>query len=207
MKEYKDFIPKDDASLTLWSHNYQIRFPELAPTLRDVVTGKDITEQQQYAQEIMDAVQDVERLKAELAAAVSRKNRIRAENTRKIRAMAIKVKRSEYYDATIGAALDIVYKGHSVYGEELVPAIKVVAATDTVKVHFTKRRALGAAVFSCYEGGQWELLGKQLRSPFIDKRPLRIANQPERREYMVRIWDGLQCIGQESQIASVVVNG
>ncbi len=117
------------------------------------------------------------------------------------------VKAAPAYTETIGLQLGVVGSEDTV--EHLAPefSLKVEQGSgcECVKVMFKKFGRPGVVVFSKRGGGAWEQLGVNLNSPYLDERPLLIANQPEVREYRLRFFDGDAPTGDFTEVQSVTV--
>jgi hypothetical protein len=207
-KKYKDFVPKDDPGLAVWAANYK----EHAKTVYqedDGIRPAEIDEQETAAQELFDSIYDVFRLKTELAAAVEYKKLVKKKNTANIRRMSMRYKRGKAYDVVKAHLLGILYTGQPLNFDDVVPDIKVKIHLGYVEISFHKQHILFLAVYSRTPGNkEWTFLGNETKSPFKDSRPLKDSKIPERREYMARYtFCGVQLVGQESKIVSVVFGG
>jgi hypothetical protein len=66
----------------------------------------------------------------------------------------------------------------------------------------------GVTIFTRLTGtSDWTELASVVTSPYIDKRPLSQSGKPETRDYMVRCYNGVEDIGQQSDVASIVFGG
>lgn len=207
-KKYTDFIPKDDPGLALWSASYKENVRKVYQEDK-AIKAAEIDKQEAAAQEIIDSIQNVFRLKTELAAAVEHKKLVRKKNVSLIRKMGMRYRRGSNYDVANASLLGILYTGQPINFDEVVPDINVKVHSGYVEVSFYKQHILYLAVYSRTPGDkEWTFLGNEIRSPFKDKRPLKDPNIPERREYMGRytFW-GVQLVGKDSNVVSVVFGG
>lgn len=58
-----------------------------------------------------------------------------------------------------------------------------------VRIPFSKYQHMGIYLEGRINGGAWEFIAVDTESPYIDARPLLVANTPEIREYRARFWD------------------
>lgn len=118
------------------------------------------------------------------------------------------IKKSPGYTADMGQLMGII--GPEASTEHLAPVIRLkvemgsAGACQCVKISFTKYGHAGVAIYSRRGGGDWELLGTPITSPYMDSRPLLVPTTPEVREYRARFWDGGEN-GDWTDIASVTV--
>lgn len=74
-----------------------------------------------------------------------------------------------------------------------------------VEIMYTKRGHQGVCIESNTNSGPWELLAIDTAKPFVDDRPLQVANVPEIRSYRLRFWDKGVANGEWSPVQSIAV--
>jgi hypothetical protein len=209
-KKYKDFIPKDDAGLAIWSGNYKDNFRNVieGDNIQNIRTD-EIAEQESMSQELIDAVSEVFVQKSNLAKAVSHKDDLKAKYIPKIRNMAMRYKTSVGYDPAKAALLNILYTGQPIDYSVIVPEIKPKVRNGHVEISFHRHHVLYIAIYSRLSGDvEWEYLGIEIKSPFIDRRPLKNPPVPEKREYKaIYSFLGAHLVGKESSIVEVLFGG
>ena len=80
------------------------------------------------------------------------------------------------------------------------------AACQCVRLTFYKYGHTGVYIESRRGSGDWELLGIDTDSPYLDERPLLAAGQPEVREYRMRFWDKGMANGDWTDVTKVTVS-
>lgn len=156
---------------------------------------------------LMTAIQDIAYKKAELAATISRKNQLEKRVVRRIRDLAMQMKRSPYRDETLIAQLGVKCKGHRLELSDLRPTLKAKVKGSDIELHFNKHHKLVISVYYRSPGGEWEYIGNETMSPFIDKRPLAEGMLSEKREYMAMFTNMRETFGQQSDIVTVTYGG
>ncbi len=118
------------------------------------------------------------------------------------------IKAAPAYSEAIGLQLGIV--GPEDAAEHLVPtfSLKVEqgAGCQCVKIMFKKYGHSGVAIYSKRGTTEWELLGIDMESPYLDERPLLVATAPEMRQYRLRYFDGSAPNGDYTEVATVTVS-
>jgi hypothetical protein len=208
MKKYKDFIPKDDAGYLQFLVVYKQLFRELTAITLPSEPPQEITAHEEEVQELIDLLNKVVTKRNEYHATVDEKEMVKKKVTKSIRRYAGRSKLSVTPAPELIAKLRLVCKGYPVNEREISPKLKLVVAGSCVEVHFTKEHSYMVSIFTCLQGDdKWEYLGFIGTSPFIDKRPLRVEGQPERRMYMAMFTNGVHSIGLESAIPSIIFGG
>jgi hypothetical protein len=114
--------------------------------------------------------------------------------------------RPTYTDA-IGSQLGIIGAGEA--AARPVPTFTVEVETGArgqqVRIRFRKYGRKGVAIYSRRAGGEWELLGIDMISPFLDERPALVPGQPETREYRLRFFEDNSATGDYTPVATVTV--
>jgi hypothetical protein len=206
MKKYQDFIPKADGDRVTWLKNYLKLVREAVVETGVFMEDAEINIHEQEVQEYIDAIIDSEQKKNASKAATSLKEELDKTTIKKIRKMSRRIKAYDK-EQRMTARMDIKCKGNIVNEAELRPDIKVVLAGTKIHVHFNKNHHYNVAVYCRKPGEDFEHIGYEITSPFVDERPLAIPFQPERREYMVMYTNLKETIGQQSNIAGVLYGG
>jgi len=203
-KKYTDFIPKSDAELIIWLGNFLKRFPELASECLPHTPSNEVSGFLQEGRDVIGLIGEVNKGKALFKALVRKKDLARKNFLKTARAYITMIKVSKNYNKALAAGAGIISSSQTIDINNICPEIKVVARTGYVEIAFNKQHVLPIAVFSRFEGEyDWQFIGNEDTSPFIDKRPLREEFKPERREYMAMYTNIKHTIGLESAISVV----
>jgi hypothetical protein len=116
------------------------------------------------------------------------------------------IKNAAGYNADIGQTLRII--GSEAPPPPPVPAFSLFmlmgGLCQCVEIRFRKHGYPGVFIQSRRGPGDWEDLGIDMKTPFLDERPLLSASVPEIREYRLRFWDGTP-IGDWSPVQRTTV--
>lgn len=204
--EYDYFIPGQDAELGRWATVYNVKIGTIGPLVG--LSAATITTHQDTAQVITDAVNKVRQKKQELKEAVMAKNLVRKTEVRFLCKEAAKIKLHDNFTDNIAGELGIKSTVKEALKTELKPSVKVNTFRGSIEILFAKRGQPGASVYARLRGEEnWQYLAYTPKSPYIDSRPLAVADKAEIREYMVRCSDGLTEVGLDSDIVSTVYGG
>lgn len=207
MKKYEDFIPKTDSGKLEWTINFLRGIREaVARTSGFYYSDKELTQLEEEITAYINSMIDAERKKNESMAANSLKRVLERKTIRRMRTVALLLKRSNA-DESIVAKLRMKCKEQPVDTSLIKPSITAKVIGDTVELHFHKNHLFNVSIYSRYPGQEWQPIGYGFNSPYLDKRPLTVAQQPERREYMACFANVLIELGQFSDIVSVVFGG
>jgi len=117
------------------------------------------------------------------------------------------IKNAAGYLVSIGQALRII--GAEAPPPPAVPTFKLVnlmgGACECVRIDFRKFGYPGVFIQGRRNNGAWEDLDIDLKSPYLDERPLLVAGTPEVREYRLRFWNGAP-IGDWSPVQRITVS-
>lgn len=119
------------------------------------------------------------------------------------------IKNRNSYNESIGLQLRIV--GHEDATEHLTPEFTAQTeraesgACECVRLAFKKFGHQAVLIESRRGTGGWEMLGIDLASPYLDARPLLVANQPEVRDYRMQFYDNDAPAGDFTPPISVTV--
>jgi hypothetical protein len=152
-------------------------------------------------------LREIDSVKHTLSGLVELKNLQRKTVVRMIRDITTAAKRSKTSAPEIIAGMQLVYKPVEVDKTVVAPKVKVTSYPGFVEVAFDKK-ILECVDIYCRRAGSegWEYLNKCGLSPYIDKRPLKVPGQPERREYKAVYVNDKGAIGQFSSIVKVMVD-
>ncbi len=117
------------------------------------------------------------------------------------------IKARPAYTRALGKQLGVVGAGEA--AAVLAPTFTVETLTapqgQHVRVRFRKHGRKAVVIFSRRGGGDWEMLGVDMKSPFIDKRPPLVAGRPETREYRLQFFEDDRVTGNFSTVATITV--
>jgi hypothetical protein len=121
----------------------------------------------------------------------------------RLRKLVQNIKTRPGYTETIGRDLDIVRQGATHYPD--APMLTLAsAAAGAVTVDWNKAGWSGVKM-QTRQNGVWVDLGMDVRSPFVDTRPLAVPYQPEGREYRACYLDGDTVQPAFSPVLEVIV--
>lgn len=205
MKKYEDFIPKADGKFMLWTEGWQISFPGLAARTMPHVQQPEQEKHLNLARRTIHIIKEVDKAKSTLAAVVAEKERLKKEFTAEARAYINMAKASRHFTDDDFLGTGITCTNQTLDFSEMSPNIKAAAFPTHVEISFNKNHILSVAIYCRLpeDQGEWRLIAKSSKSPYIDKTPLRIDGQPERREYMAIFTNTETLLGQKSGIIQV----
>jgi hypothetical protein len=205
-KKYKDYIPKNDPELLSFLILYKKGFPELADATLPDMTPAQRTAHENRIQLEINLLLDVEYKRKSLAGAVKLKDDTKDEVVKEIRNIVNRSKTSSTPAPALIAGLRLFCSGQPVNEDELTPGITGQVVAGGVRINFQNHGLYGISVYCRLAGeADWQYVGCEVTSPFIDKRPLQVAFQPEKREYMAMYNNIRKDIGQMSKIIILVV--
>lgn len=205
-KVYSYFVPQGNPKLLVWSGTYKEKVALLGPDVG--LTPAEITEQEDAAQQLIDAVQLVDTKTKELDSARSALALCKQTQLKKIIQKAGIMKRSPNYNDTIGSALGIIGTQQTLDLEVMRPVLKLSVFPGMVEVSFQLLGMRGITIYSRIKGTfGWQQLSHDYESPYLDARPLAQPNVPEIREYIARYFNGREDVGRESDVAVCVFAG
>jgi hypothetical protein len=203
---YSHFIPRADAELARWASNYKIKIGTLGAGLG--LTPAGITDEQDAAQVVIDAVNRVTEKKNEQEEAVIFKNLVKTRELQFLADNAVRHKRHPMYTENMGGELGILGTSTEVLRTELKPSLKLTTFRDSIEIAFNKKRQPGVMLYTRTNGADnWEKLDYATQSPFIDTRPLAVAGEAETREFRARCSNGHMETGLDSDAVSTLYGG
>lgn len=116
------------------------------------------------------------------------------------------IKRANGYTDSIGTDLGVV--GPEVTEKPLKFSAILEQGPDCqcVRLAFFKYTHTGVYIETKRGTGDWEHLGIDTESPYMDERPLAVAGVPEIRAYRMRFWDKGVANGDWTDVATVTVS-
>jgi hypothetical protein len=202
-KTMADYMPKDDAGLKLWLGNFQTKIATHGPTTG--LTAGDITTVSTQCNDVSGSINASVGKKTEAQNAVAAKETMKKETLPELRNTIKRMKTHSGYTEAIGKDLGIIGSDSELPEK---PGLKAKATPNHVKLDFTKLGLDGVNIYARLKGQTgWAFLARDTQSPYIDNRPLTVANTPETREYMCIGVVADEEVGEESDIVSVVFGG
>jgi len=118
------------------------------------------------------------------------------------------IKRSPKYTEAIGHQLGIIGEEDGVVKDmpEFTLKVERGAGWECTRVNFKKFGHQAVLVMCRRGGGGWETLAVDFSSPYLDARPLLVADQPEVRESRLQFWDDDAPSGPFTPVQSVTLN-
>ena len=118
-----------------------------------------------------------------------------------------RIKASTHYNEDVGRNLNIISTiikvDHPI--PEFTAAVELGPEGPRVRINFKKHGHDGIWIESRINNGDWAFLAIDTVKPYLDERPLSVANAHEVREYRMRWWDKSQRHGEWSASQKVVV--
>jgi hypothetical protein len=205
-KTYLYFLPQSITKLLVWLGSYKSKIVTQGPNVG--LSAADVTEQEEAAQHLMDAIQLVDTKVKELDSARSALTVCKQTELKKIIQKTGVIKRHVNYNETIGSELGIIGTAQQIDLETARPALKLSVFPGSVEISFQLLGMRGISIYSRMKGTLgWERITHDYESPYVDTRPLAQTNTPEIREYMARFFNGREDIGRESDVAVCVYGG
>jgi hypothetical protein len=202
-----DYVPTRDGDLVIWLNNLGKKLPDHAKALN--LSPAQLKEVAGRIDALTSAVAKNEQKRAEYKAAVRGTEALKAEQVPALRALVRLIKAQPGYTASIGADLSLISGGRDTLAalQAQQPSLSLQARAEGVKLSFRKGPADGVNVYARLAGeASWTFLGRDTRSPYLDRRPLQKPGVPEVREYQIRAVRRDEEIGPPSQIASITIN-
>lgn len=206
MKYFINYIPTSYAKRQAWAENYRIKIREYGAQLG--LKPEEIDAHEAAAAKIVSMANTVEIRRKAAANAVAEQRLMHKNELKLIRDGVTAFKRSAGFTESIGSDLGVIGTSTPVDKSVLKPRLKTVAYPGFVNVSFKKGKMFGVTVFSRLKGTTgWSELASVRKSPYKDMRPLAEDGKPEHREYMAMCYDGVNDLGQQSDIVSIVFGG
>jgi hypothetical protein len=200
-----DFFPKKDMQLKRWCNTYREMLPQYATLLG--LSGTEVSEQQQWCDEIADKVQEVAAAKSHMKSVTTLKDKTKKDNMAKLRKTIKRMKANANFGSGVGVHLGIM--GGNKYTPDTdtyKTKFKAKVLGNHVRLDYTKKGIQGVEVFREIPGHEdWKSIGTDYHSPFIDAQLEKVLGVPEIRRYRMRAIINDQHFGQDSDMVQVVV--
>lgn len=199
----KAYIPAADGNLKTWLTNFKSKLAVHGATLG--LSAGDITQLDNWCNDLIKTIDDVKAARQDYKEAVSKKNTQRKLSVDGITNAATAMKTKAAYSEAIGNDLGIIGEADGFDPLTFKTKLTATVYTDHIKIAFTKEKTDGVNLYSRKKGDTtWTFLALDTQSPYMDNRPLTVANTPETREYMaIGVIDDAQ-LPLESDVISVV---
>ena len=201
----KDYIPRGDAQLDTWEHNFITELPVVATALG--LTATEVAEVNDRIAAHRTKYSASQTAKAAAKAAVSSNKAARKDTVGKTRLFIANVKTRTGYTEAIGNQLGIIGANETVDWATAKPTLKLVRDGERIRVDWNKGQADGVAIYSRILKVETEfvLLGTDMEPPFYDERHNHTEGTAETREYYAYYLVGDQQRGQRSDVVSITV--
>jgi hypothetical protein len=202
----EDYVPRRESKLVAWGKNFKTKLAQVGPSLG--VTPGEISEVETAVDDLTEAIR--QNNLAQIAAQAKRKEKdaVKKKSLAKIRRMVSRMKTHTGWATNIGEGLGTEAVDQAVDKDNFKPVLKGKALRGFVKIQYIKKGVDGMNIYSrSPEEKEWTFLGFDLRSPYIDTRPLRKPGIPEERLYCAIAVMHDKEIGKPSDIISVVFAG
>lgn len=234
MASLQRYFPATEAAQIAWLSNYRIKLaahnttvdidaPELASISSDILfyvwllgqwnpaIQNDAKEATAYKKLIADAPASTTTIVTVPVATVvaAQPSETPPGVLKRLFNQVVRIKASAGYTESIGMDLQII--GPEDTAEHPVPVFKVIvedgSGQQAARIKFTKYGHDGVYIESRVNGGAWEFLAIDTKTPYLDDEPLAVAHAPETREYRMRFWDSGDANGDWTDVAKVMVGG
>lgn len=200
-----NFIPRNESELRAWAENFRTQLPNHTAALG--ATPDDERRALDIANNIANAIDDVQRKEVELKAATAHYKNLVETRLPELRAIVGSWKTLPNYTESIGQSLRVIGTAPAAPDwNNLKPAPKIQTLANGVRITYVRGQTHGVNVY-CRRGGEpnFTYLGRDSSSPFDDERP-NLQNAPsERREYYLVFVKNDKEIGQRSDVVAVNV--
>jgi hypothetical protein len=202
MKKYEDYIPKADAKFMVWTELWIRGFQQLTARAMPHVQSAEKTRHLELARKTINSMEEVYKGKKHLAALVSEKEMLKKEFIAEARAYINMAKACQQLTDEEFLESGLTCSNQTLDFSELRPKIKTAVYPGHVEIFFNKHNILSVAIYCRLpeDKGEWRLVAKTSKSPFVDKTPLQVANRPEKREYSAIFTNVDELLGQRSAV-------
>ncbi|MDP2209531.1 MAG: hypothetical protein Q8K98_12295 [Bacteroidota bacterium] len=185
----KDYIPYQDPDFVVWLENFSKKIANYTTTLN--VTDDEVTAFQNYYNETLKLLNDVQAMKTSLQSIVETKTKIFDEAEKKVRDKAVIIKRHPNYNVSIGEDLGIVPPatglGKSISIDQQKPVFSIAVLPDKIRLDWVKGEFDGVVIQSKRAAEtSYMPLDKDTKSPYEDARPNITPDIHEARIYRMR---------------------
>lgn len=199
----KNYLPTKNAAQILWYTNFKLKIQTLGPAIG--LLGLEIQEAQQYCDMLIATINDVEAQKANLKAAISRRDTARTNELFEMRTLIGRFKTNTSYNKAIGKDLGVIGSHELFDTANYKPILKASHYAGAIRLKFTKKGTQGVNIYHRKKGDMnWGFLVRHTKSPYTNAIKLAIDNQPEHWEYRAIGVINDKEIGQASDIVEIV---
>lgn len=201
-----DYLPQADPHLIPWLKNFSTKL--LLHQKELGLTDALVKAEEARVAALAGAIEKNEQKRAEYQAQVAATRTLKEGELGKLRATVRLLKAQPTFTQAIGRDLGILApSGGTVRSDEAKPRLRAELAPGLVRLKFTKEGFDGVNLYREREGGGWDFLGHDSRSPFDDRTPLARPGQPELRRYRaIYVNRGIE-IGEPSDAVQVTFAG
>jgi hypothetical protein len=201
-----DFLPSADPQLIPWLKNFSAKLQAHQKELG--LTDAVVKAEEARVAALTGAIEKNEQKRAEYQAQVTATRTLKEGELGKLRATVRLLKAQPAFTEAIGRDLGILAPaGGSLRSDEAKPRLRAELAPGLVRLKFTKEGFDGVNLYREREGGGWDFLGHDSRSPFDDRAPLARPGQPELRRYRAVYVDRGVEVGEPSDVVQITFGG
>lgn len=203
---YQDYVPGNDAGKLSWTKNLEDKFAEHANVLG--LSEAELLAHQQLCKAIRDAINYKVSAQATAKKAKVESDTLVSDTIKALRKILQGLKTNAGYTEAIGVDMQVIGKESAIDLTAFKTTLTAKLFPGRVEIDFVKGDSEGVNVYTRFKGQpSWTKLSFDAYSPYVDTRPLAVANTPEYREYMAIGVVADTEIGQASDIIEVVFGG
>ncbi len=202
----KDYVPTSDNAKLTWADNLKNKLPAYTTTLG--LTAAEVTSYQNLCKGITDAITSKAAAQANAKKVNQESDLAIGNSVKQLRSGIQGWKQQPGYTDAIGADLQLLGSGSSFDAATYKTTLTASAYPGRVEIAFAKNGVEGINIYTRLKGQPgWLKLSFDAHSPYVDNRPLAIANTPEHREFMAIGVINDSEVGLSSDIVEVVYGG
>jgi hypothetical protein len=184
----RNFLPTTDAQLNFWLNNFAGKIGGYATELN--ILPEQVAQFETDKTDLSTRLNDVQSKKTAYQSSVADKDKVKDAIVKRIRDVAVVMKRNANYTDTIGEDLGIVPPELPALpggNENAMPSFQAVLLPDRIRLDWVKDVFDGVFV-QCKRGNEttFTTLGADSISPYEDTRANLVAGVPEIRIYRMR---------------------
>lgn len=193
------YIPDREGQLIIWLENFIVKIGTHGATLD--LDPAEISELQDRAQAIIDAINLTTQKKDQWKAQVETKNTTKGDNTTFITSKVTQFKEEETYTPAIGDDLGVIGPEQGFDSLTYQPTLTVQNIQQGRLLKFSKSETDGVNVYRRPKGGtEWTFLAMDTKSPYLDSEDF--ASPTEVEYKVVGVIDNEE-IGVDSDIVGI----
>jgi hypothetical protein len=171
-KNVKDYIPARNGEKGVWAKNLKQTIPSKGPLVGE--SAADVTAVEDAAQGIMDAVNNLNKAKADYEAAVTNSKQALKAHIKVVRRHAQRMKTHSAYTNAIGLGLGIISGSYNIDIASSKPVLKMSKVPSGYAFKFNLLGFFDAINIYRKRPGDLKFifLDRKSKSPFIDKEPM-----------------------------------